>query len=357
MPITQIKEIYRKHRSRVPLAAFFAGFLFDMIMLRRIDELAVIIQQALYIAISATLIGVELVELDRHVSAPRGLVKAWKYREHFLHFLLGTLLNSYTIFYFKSASAASSFLFLALLAGLLYVNEFKRFASWQTHVHVALLSLCVISYLLALSPIVLGFIGTVPFLCSLLLSGIFYYAYQRALKRHRVDPIHLAVSYAAPQILFVLLYFLHAIPPVPLSVKYMGIFHSVKKSNGEWELAYTRSRWKFWQNGDQTFYARAGDEIFCFAQVFSPGGFHDRLQVRWSYWDERRGWLPADAIALQVTGGREEGYRAVTKKSNFQPGSWRVQIETMGNREIGRIGFEVVADNSTAERNSHITVR
>lgn len=60
---------------------------------------------------------------------------------------------------------------------------------------------------------------------------------------------------------------------------------------------------------------------------------------------------------MPVTGGRDEGYRAVTKKTNFQPGFWRVQVETMGGQEIGRINFEVVPDPSADERELHSVVR
>jgi hypothetical protein len=49
-------------------------------------------------------------------------------------------------------------------------------------------------------------------------------------------------------------------------------------------------------------------------------------------------------------GGREEGYRGVTKKNNFAPGDWRVQIETRDGREVGRITFTIELDESTSER-------
>ena len=96
--------------------------------------------------------------------------------------------------------------------------------------------------------------------------------------------------------------------------------------------------------------ARDGDTLICFAQIFFPTRFKDQLQVRWLYRDEKGQWHPSDAIPLPVVGGREEGYRAVTQKKNYQPGEWRVQIESMDDREIGRIGFTIEADSGTDER-------
>ncbi len=157
-------SLYKKYERWVPIFFFFLGFLFDLAVLKRIDEPLVIVQQAIYLLVSAILIGVELIETTRDVHPPWIFKGIWKYREPVLHFLMGTLLNSFTIFYFKSASALTSFLFIFLLIAVLIMNEFKRFGERQTQVHVAFLSLCLISYLVSLAPILLGFIGIWPFL-------------------------------------------------------------------------------------------------------------------------------------------------------------------------------------------------
>jgi hypothetical protein len=276
--------------------------------------------------------------------------------------MLGTLLNSYTIFYFKSASEITSFIFIILLVALLMLNEFKHFGDSQTQVHVAFWSLCLVSYLISLSPIVLGFIGLIPFLVSVagsvVVFSLFYYGMRPKLAAEpRILRSHMLFPYAAIQILFVGFYFLHLIPPAPLSVKFMGIYHGVQRAQGKWELTYYRPKWKFWQHGDQSFDSRTGDAIFCYVQVFSPARFKDRLQVRWLYKDPRRGWVPSDAIPMDIVGGREEGYRGFTKKENYQPGEWRVQVETADEREIGRIGFNVDRDESVAPREPQVLIK
>jgi hypothetical protein len=349
--IQKMRNLYHQHERWIPIVFFGLGFVFDTLMLRRIDDLKTIIQQAVYIVVSALLIGVELMDEIQEVQPPSWIKRLWRYREAVLHFLLGTLLNSYTIFYFKSASALSSFIFIALLIALLMLNEFKRFGESQTQVHVAFWSLCLISWMISLIPILLGFIGIFPFLLAVVVSALVFWGYYKWLApklaaRPGLAKDALLKPFAAIQALFVVLYFAHAIPPVPLSITYMGIYHDIQKANGGYELSYTRSRWKFWEHGDQTFEARPGDAIFCYAQIFSPARFKDELQVRWLYKDVKRGWQSADAIPITVTGGREEGYRAVTKKENYQPGDWRVQIETRDSREIGRIHFTVESDQS-----------
>ncbi len=362
--LESLKASYHKHERWVPIIFFGLGFLFDAAILRRIDEPKVIVQQAIYLVIAAILIGVELVEITREVSAPFLLRKIWRYREALLHFLLGTLLNSYTIFYFKSASAITSFIFIGLLITVLILNEFKRFGKQQTKVHVAFLSLCLISYLVSLCPILMGFIGLVPFLIAnlsaLTIFGAYHFLLKRKLSTQPLQPLqplqteqkellrtHVLFPFVAIQVVFAILYFTHAIPPVPLSVSYMGIYHDVKKTEGEYQLSYTRSKWKFWQHGDQSFSARPGDAIYCFARIFSPARFKDKLQVRWLYKDAKLGWKSSDAIPVDIVGGREEGYRGVTKKQNYDAGKWRVVVETLDGREIGQIDFRVEKDDST----------
>jgi hypothetical protein len=356
----KIQTLRERHARWIPIAFFGLGFVFDAIVLKRIDELATILQQAAYLLASAVLIGFELTELTRELRVPAWLARPWKYREEALHFLLGTLLNSYTIFYFKSASTITSFAFILILVTLLTLNEFKRFGSSQARVHVAFWSLCLVSYFASLSPILLGAMGTLPFLAGMAASVAVFYGFYRILARPPALPglrtrlVHPFVAIAA---LFTVLYFAHAIPPVPLSVSYLGIFHGAEKVEGEYRLAYNRPWWKFWQHGDQTFYARPGDVIHCFARVYSPARFSGQLKVLWMYRDPRQGWIPSDTLPLPITGGREEGFRGVTQKSNFQPGKWQVRIETPDDREVGRIGFEVVTDDGAEAREVHTLIQ
>lgn len=357
-----LKDLYTKYERWVPIASFILGFCFDMAVLHRVDELAVLIQQAAYIIIAGILITVELQEHLREIHPPKGLGWFWKYREFLLHFMLGTLLNSYTIFYFKSASSFTSLAYILGLVALLIVNEFKRFGNDQSKVHMAFLSLCLVSYLICLVPIILGFMGTLTFVIAVAISVLCLIGYAKMVKplftaQPELIHTHVVFPFAAVHVVFVLLYFFHVIPPVPLSISYIGIYHQVEKENGEYKLTYHRSKWRFWEHGDQTYLARPGDTINCFAQIFAPSRFQEQLQVRWLFKDPRQGWLSADAIPIPILGGREEGYRVHTKKANYQPGDWRVQIETRENHEIGRINFTVEADPSSEPREEKFDLR
>jgi hypothetical protein len=149
-------------------------------------------------------------------------------------------------------------------------------------------------------------------------------------------------------VFLVLLYVFKLIPPVPLAAKYMGIYHNIERENGAYKLSYTRPTWKFWQNGDQSFVAIPGDKIHCFVQIFSPSSIDDRVIFHWQFQTER-GWQSSDRIAINVKGGRDDGFRGYSIKSAFQPGDWRVSVESMDGREIGRINFTVLS-SATSDR-------
>jgi hypothetical protein len=63
--------------------------------------------------------------------------------------------------------------------------------------------------------------------------------------------------------------------------------------------------------------------------------------VRWYWKDNRAGWMLQDSIPIKIVGGRQEGFRGYGVKSNYQPGQWKVQVETTDDREIGRIYFDL----------------
>jgi hypothetical protein len=65
------------------------------------------------------------------------------------------------------------------------------------------------------------------------------------------------------------------------------------------------------------------------------------VQVRWFWQPAGHGWTLQDTIPINIVGGREEGFRGYGVKSNYQPGSWKVQVETKDGREIGRIYFDL----------------
>lgn len=344
--VVRAKTLYSKYEKYLPAGFFAGGFLFDIVTLDRIDSKFTILQQAVYLVLLALLLLQIHIEigLQRPLSEKFRLYTAW--RIPLMHFLFGSLLSSYTLFFFMSGSLGSSFLFLFAMAGLLIGNELPRFQNLGLGFKFALLALANMCYFAYLIPTIIGQTGTMVFLISVLAGLMPSLLLYRLTVRWGVGETSSRVQILRPALLvflsFLLFYFFRVIPPVPLSLQHIGIYHSVKKTpGGKFELTHERPWWRFWQNGDQWFAAQPGDRIIAFFRLFSPSSFSDEVKVAWYLKDPRFGWTLQDRIPIKIMGGRDEGFRGYAAKANYTVGQWRVVVETRDGREIGRLGFTV----------------
>ncbi len=349
--LQSLKDFVHKHKRWEPLVFFIGGFGFDALLLHRIDDPLMLAHQAIYLSLAAFIIAWDLAKEGQSLELPKWIQKIWNIREGILHFLLGTLLNVYTIFYFKSGTLLSSILFIILLIAFLILNEVRPKQISKHILRNSLFGLCLISYMNIIVSIMVGSIGFWVFLLAIAVAigvlGLFEYSLRAKLDPKKVSS-QIRIPFATIAVLYTALYLLKVLPPVPLSVKHIGIYREISKEGDQYRLGTTKSFWRFWESGDQNFEARPGDKIHCFVQVFSPTRFKDQLFVRWEYYEPSKGWKNSDAIPLSVVGGRAEGYRGHTSKSNYQPGDWRISIETSDGREIGRIGLTVSAATDPA---------
>lgn len=295
-------------------------------MVGRVDAWHMIAQQALYLAIVTAAL---LQMLGQTPRSPRYEAL----RSAVLHFLLGTLLNIYVIFYFKSSSFLASFAFLAVLVALLFANEWRRLGGLR--LKLALAALCWLSFAALTVPVAVGSIGPGVFLLSSLAGCVPLAVASVWVERRREVLLPLGVVLAV----FLASYLARITPPVPLSIPFMGVYHAVERSGTDFRLSHERPAWRIWHHGDQWFRAQPGDRVHVYFRIFSPTRFSDLVIMRWYH--HREEWVQSDAIPISIVGGRDAGFRGHGFKSNWQPGRWKVEVETTDGREIGRIYFSI----------------
>jgi hypothetical protein len=336
-------------------AAFFAaGFLFDTVAVGRVDSWHMIAQQALYLALVTALLTQMFFVPEPPASEALPRIKRFYYRRRLalLSFFLGTLLNVYTVFFFKSSSLLVSFSFMLVMIALLVLNEFGPFRRLGLAFRFALLSLCALSFCATVVPIAFGRVGLLVFLVSMAAACVPMLALAAGIRRWRPERYAAAreqmlMPFGLMLIVFLGAYLLRVIPPVPLSIPFIGVYHSVERTQDTYRLSHERPEWAFWRNGDQKFRAQPGDRVYVFFRVFSPASFADEVSMRW-FWRAERGWALQDTIPIRIVGGRAEGFRGYGFKSRYPPGEWKVQIETTDGREIGRVYFDVEAAAASA---------
>lgn len=85
--------------------------------------------------------------------------------------------------------------------------------------------------------------------------------------------------------------------------------------------------------------------LYAYTAIRAPKGLNEKIFHVWLLDN-----VEVDRIALNISGGRKEGYRAWTHKQNFpaQPdGNWQIQVLTEAGQMIGRLTFEVKASIET----------
>jgi len=308
-----------------------------------------VLQQAIYLAVvTIVLTQMFLVPDEPPLEGLSGVKRFYyRYRLAMLSFFLGTLLNLYTLFFFKSSSLLVSFSFMLVMIALLVLNEFGPFKRLGLSFKFALLSLCGLSFCATVVPVAAGQIGVTVFLVSMAVGclpmiALASWIRKRAPERAPAVRNQVIVPFGLVLVAFLAAYLFRVIPPVPLSLPYIGVYHAVERTKDEYRLSHERPAWRVWHNGDQEFRAQPDDRVFVFFRVFSPTRFADEVRVRW-FLRQERGWVLQDTIPIKITGGRAEGFRGYGFKSKYQPGEWKVQIETADEREIGRIYFTLEA--------------
>jgi hypothetical protein len=350
----KIQTSHEKYKRYYPATFFIGGFLFDIVTLSRIDDWLNLLQQTAYLIFIIQLLKYRTYEAAGVWNPGPKLHRIWHYNDEALHFVLGSLLSTYTLFYFVSSSFSTSFLFLILMFTLLVGNEFPSLQNKGLILKYSLLSICIFSFLFIVVPITFGFIGLLPFVVSILLGLLLHGALFLEFKKKNLPQIDIRKTVLGPPVaiatLLLFLYVIKFLPPIPLSIQYIGIYHQIEKihseKSGEMQflLKYERPFWKFWQHGAQDFLAEPGDKIHCFVRIFAPTHFKDKIVFHWMR-KTANGWESMDKITNEISGGRTEGYRGFAIKSNFEPGDWRVEVETTDERKIGRIGFTVSMTN------------
>ncbi len=346
----KFKAFKERHHIAFEVSFFFAGFLFDVVLLHRIDSTPLLIHQGLYLVLSSALIF-----WDHRLSVagkePEGFVgKLASYRLWVMHFFLGTLLNAFMVFYFRASSGVLAFLFLVGLSVIIVANELPRFRAQGPIVRVMLLSFSMTSYLAYLLPVLWGQLLSWQYVLSVVLGSAGTYGLWKLFVRFTHDPNWTLKRAVVPglvmQAVLLLLYLVGAIPPVPLSLKHIGIYtavNPVKDAEGHrhYELTYQPAPgWQFWMKQHDTYVGAAGSKAYAFVRIFAPTKFHDQVRFAWDYDDPSKGWTARGSpYATGLSGGGEEGFRTFAFSTMQKPGKYRVRVLTMDDREIGRETF------------------
>lgn len=351
VPSRRILDFSRRHLNVV---MFTAGFLFDLVTIRRIDAWTDLSIQVLYLAALTAMLIYQHREESGQWEPPAMIERLWAYNVEALHFFYGGLLSAYVVLYLKSSTRARPLVFFVLLVALLVLNEWPPVRRAGYRLRLGLYAFCVVSFLNYFIPILVGRMSGWVFLLALGTSAGAVWLVADRLAANEADRNNARLRLFLPALIVCVLigglYAFRLIPPVPLSVQFQGIYHDVRREGDSFVLTYAKPPLRlFWRHDSRPFRKRPGDRLHYFVRVFAPARFQHEVFARWEYKDAEGDWLTRDLIPLSIVGGRAEGFRAYAVKSNFEPGQWRVIAETEDGRAMARLTFTVKEDAAGAE--------
>ncbi len=348
--ILDSRAIVQKHQRFIPILSFFAGFTWDSLTITRIDEVSDNLIISLYLILLGFLIILTMYSEHNRLEKPL-LVKYSHWYPRGIQFFLGGLFSAYVVFYFKSVSFTKTAIFLGLLILLLVANEFLKNKLTNTYLLISLYFLAAFSFFIFFIPVITGYMNTFTFIAGSLAGlmppyFILSYFYRKNLissKKQYQNHLGLIGGIFTLMILF---HQLNLIPPVPLAMKYAGIYHHISKNKTDniYILKHEKPAWyQVFKNDDAVFHYQENDTVFCFASVFAPTHLTKKIAHEWQYYSEIKGeWVVRDRTVYRLTGGRDGGYRGYTFKKNIEMGKWCVDIITDDDQILGRIKFNIM---------------
>lgn len=353
--IAEKKTVRRVKRHWLTIA-FIGGFIVDNITLNRVDQLFDNIILASYVVL-AMLSLLALYASTAEKLPERINERVRQYAPVLVQYSFGGLLSGVLIFYGRSGAWIESWPFLLIILTVIYLNETIHDRTARLLYNVAILFIGLFAYVVLVVPVATGYMGPWIFvgsgLLALFLINVFIRVLYRIIPRFmELQMRRLVFMLGSIFITFNFLYFANIIPPIPLSLKDAGIYHSVVRfENGDYQLTYEKGAWwQFFKDSNDTFHPRPGDNVFCFAKVFAPTRLATDIYHSWEFYDEtEKEWVEHLRLSYPISGGRGDGYRGYTLIQNYRDGKWRCSVETERGQVLGREVFWIDAQERPGE--------
>src|SRR3989344_5547902 len=326
---------WQKYEHHLGVGALLLGFVFDLWAADRPDSIFNNILLLSYLFIAGSFIIFLNLRTRRRPNDAEPLLLLLV-----LQFCFGGLASNLLVLYGHSGTLAGSAVFIAILVLVIFGNEYFRSRYSLVAVPVY------ITHSVGIGTMLLsGFISLVFFGVFL---AVLFFAVFRGTDTNKLKEVLLII--AGIFLAFNVLYFLNVIPPVPLAMRDLGVYHSVLKHSDSTYLAiYEPAHWyQFWRDTSDTYILNSSRSAFCFSSVFAPADLQAPIYHKWQYKNTVSGeWEVRSRISFPISGGRAEGYRGFSVKTALSAGEWRCEVETAGGSLIGRMSFTVVESSNT----------
>lgn len=345
-----LKIFYKKNERLLIPGALLLGFITDILTFRFINfDLAILALLGHLIFSGASIVIINLYE-DKIVSG-KFFGYARLIAPLIIQYTFGALFSAFLIFYSHIGSIYASWPFILVLIFLMIANEIFRKYNTRPDIQLIVYFFAVFSFANLSIPYLLRDIGKDIFLgggvLSLAFIAVFGSFLSRNIPRVKLVEKRIIAGVLAIFIFMNAFYFLNLIPPIPLSLKDVGIYYGVSRDvDGNYVLVDREKsffeRFKLREN----FYITNQNDASAFSSVFAPADMRIDIVHEWQFLDQQRGWVTKSKIPFSIIGGRGDGFRGFSKTYQIEPGKWRLNVRTDSGQIIGRKIFRVIVVES-----------
>ncbi len=343
----ELADWYMRYISPLSLVA---GFILDTLFLaKRVDLFLTNAILFFYLLISAiAILLINLIQTGRIRNA--FAITMLPLLPVVVQFAFGGLFSAYLSLYSRSAGVATAWIFVIVVAVLVLANErFSHFYS-RFSVQIPIYFTVLFSFLIFFLPVVFDQIGPWVFLFSGVVSILVVVGFWRVLAKlvpevARENRRVITATIGWIFLVFNLLYFTGAIPPLPLSLKSAGTAHAISRdATYTYRIMVEQVPWydKLFDFSPE-FHRAPREPVYVWSAIFAPSCLNTRVLHEWQRYDATsRSWVTETAVWFAIAGGRDGGYRGYSQKQTVEPGKWRVNVLTQYGQIIGRVHFTVV---------------
>lgn len=265
-----------------------------------------------------------------------------------ISFFLGAGLSFVFVYAMRSAALSVSWPLFLILLICMVANEYISSHNYRFTLDLAIYFIAIVFYSIFNVPILFGAVNDFVFLIALIISMGASFLFVTLIRKTSETAEYESgrgFSLALGIPLFVgMLYLLNLIPAVPLSLKSNGVYHDISRSSNGGYIGYQEIDDRFFARLRTPIYHHTNEDtaVYYFSSISAPADIHAPITHVWEYFDESsHTWIPSTTVSFNLAGGREEGYRAYSKKENVTPGLWRVTVKVGNNRIVGRKTFNI----------------
>ncbi len=349
--LRKLKKFYNRYERYLIPGALIFGFATDVLTFHLINFTAAMLLLLFHLLFSGVNISVINFYEEKKISGK--FFSYWRVLAPlFLQYSFGNLFSAFLIFYSHSGSFSASWPFIIVIIFLMIGNEIFRKYNVRPTIQISVYFFALFSYLNLLFPNIFNNLGTKMFLSSGFISLLIILSFISILSSFasEVKKKRKNIFFSVGVIFLTmnLFYFLNLIPPIPLSIQKVGIYHEIERVNNNYQ-GITESCGNWFQcffYHDKRHIRGDRQKLYLFTAVFAPEGMKLSVVHEWQKFNyENKKWENAGDISFSVVGGRDYGYRWYTYNT-VSPGFWRINVKTSDGKTIGRKNFYVLREEN-----------